>query len=47
MSDIQMAIGQALGIQSSATAMNHGGVTNVVEVQIVTNAVMGKNCTGT
>jgi fibronectin type 3 domain-containing protein len=46
-SDIQMAIGQALGIQSSATAMNHGGVTNVVEVQIVTNAVMGKNCTGT
>jgi fibronectin type 3 domain-containing protein len=46
-SDIQMTIDQALGMMSAANAMNHGGVTNVVEVQIVTNAVLGKTCSGT
>jgi hypothetical protein len=46
-SDVQMTIDEALGIKSSANAMNHGGITNVVEVQIVTNAVLGKNCSGT
>jgi fibronectin type 3 domain-containing protein len=46
-SDLQMTIDQALGMMSAANAMNHGGVTNVVEVQIVTNAVLGKTCSGT
>jgi hypothetical protein len=46
-SDVQMIIDQALGIMSAANAMNHGGVTDVVEVQIVTNAVLGKTCSGT
>jgi hypothetical protein len=46
-SDVQMAIDQVLGVMSAANGMNHGGVTNVVEVQIVINAAMGRGCSGT
>jgi hypothetical protein len=46
-SDVQMTIDQALGVVSAANALNHGGVTNVVEVQIVMNAAMGRGCSGT
>jgi fibronectin type 3 domain-containing protein len=46
-SDVQMAIDQALGVASPANAMSHGGVTDVLEVEIVINAAVGKGCVGT
>ena len=43
--DIQHLIGQALGAMPAANDLDGDGSVNIVDVQIVSNAVLGLGCT--
>ena len=45
MTDVQRLINQALGALPAANDLNGDGAVNVVDVQIVINAVLGLGCT--
>jgi hypothetical protein len=43
--DAQLMINQALGTSPPANDLNGDHVVNVVDIQIVINAVLGRGCT--
>ena len=43
--DVQQMISEALGKASPANDLNKDGVVNTIDIQIVTNAVLGFGCT--
>jgi hypothetical protein len=42
--DVQAIINEALGVSAPANDLNGDGTVNVVDLQIVTNAVLGQSC---
>lgn len=42
--DVQKAINEALGVNQAVDDLNQDGTVNLVDVQIVVNAVLGKGC---
>jgi hypothetical protein len=42
--DVQAIINEALGVTTPANDLNGDGTVNVVDLQIVTNAVLGQSC---
>lgn len=42
--DVQRAINEALGVAGAVDDLNHDGAVNLVDVQIIVNAVLGKGC---
>jgi hypothetical protein len=43
-SDVQLIISEALGVAPAVNDLQHDGVVNVGDVQIVINAVLGMGC---
>ena len=44
MTDVQKAINEALGVAPAVNDLNGDGIVNVVDLQIVINAVLGLGC---